>query len=348
MVTESLDKPPLSFRPHTKEILNDESTINRVFEFSFSPDEYKAIKRQISLLKRRNNEIHPVSDNLVEIASNVRKQMGRFVVGSFLEYARETGVFSNSNSVFSDNLPEDSVNGLEEFFKQSYRDESGIPRRLWDNRWLCAMSNGLKQAQSTGTLWVKNRLIIAKDGVLRYSYHLDTSRKDYFPKGMDLTVEAMEETYPSKGKISLVENGEKRGLLTHATQIRSLREILSSGFLAPYRHIRPLSLSEGVVSLPYSEKVIIFDPDILKQAGFALMRYDEDPIDAEEILEVREPLPIPIFLASGIYDTTMFNPERAKKNVHIWSLDEPTAAFGNNELLTLRAKINEAQRVRIQ
>lgn len=339
MVTETLDVPRLSSRLGRHEIQSNESVIDSDFNLPFSPDEHKAIKRQISVLGRKNNEIHPVNDKLIEIASNVRKRMSHFVVGSFLKYAKAIGVLPSVYSIFSDQLPKDPLTGVDEYFHQSFREDYGIPRKLWDNRWLCTMSNGLRQAQTRGKLWTQNRLAITKGGVLRYSYHLDSSRTDHFPKDIDLDTAAMSNTYPSIDKVHLIADGQKRGLLTHATRAKSLREILSSSFLAPYRHIRPLSLSEGVVSLPHSEKVIIFDPSVLRRAGFALMRYDENPIDAHEILEVREPFPIPIFLASGVYDTALLNPESAKGRTHVWSLDEPSAAFGRSELLQLQKKI---------
>jgi len=341
MVTENLDIARYTPVPKRKETSGVERIIDSDFNLPFSPDEHKAIKRQISTLGRKNNEIHPVNDTLIAIASNVRRRMSHFVVGSFLKYAKEVGVLPSIYSIFPDQLPNDPLTGVDEYFRQSFREDYGIPRTLWDNRWLCAMSNGLRQVQARGNLWTKNRLAVAKDGVLRYSYHLDSSRKKYFPRDIDLDSAAMTDTYPSIDKVHLIADGQKRGLLTHATQAKSLREILSSGFLAPYRHIRPLSLSEGVASLPYSEKVIIFDPRVLHRAGFALMRYDENPVDAHEILEVREPLPIPIFLASGIYDTARLHPEAAKGRAYIWSLDEPSGAFGKNELLELQRKIEK-------
>lgn len=342
MVSELSDTPKSSPISHKETIPSTERIINSDFNLPFSAGEHKDIKRQISLLGRRNNEIHPVNDTLIEIASNIRKRMSHFVVGSFLKYAKEIGVLPSIYSIFSDRLPQDPLTGVDEYFHQSFKEEYGIPRKLWDNRWLCAMSNGLRQAQARGKLWTQNRLAITKDGVLRYSYHLDSSRTDHFPKDIDLDTAAMTTSYPSIEKIHLVEDGQQRGLLTHATHDKSMRDILSSSFLAPYRHIRPLSLSEGVASLPHSEKVIIFDPRVLQKAGFALMRYDENPIDAHEIAEVKEPLPIPIFLASGIYDTARLHPEAAKERAHVWSLDEPSAAFGKNELLDLQRKIEAA------
>lgn len=342
MVSESFDLSRSPFLSRKPEILNEERTLDKEFIFPLSSPEFKAVKSRISLLRRKNNEIHSVHDDVVELASNVRKQMGRFVVKSFLDYARDTGVLPSRQSVFTDHLPEDSVEGIEEFFRQSYRPDSGIPRKLWDNRWLCALSNGLKHAMATGNIWIKNRLEITKEGLLTYTYHLDPLRKDHFPSAEDLTVEAMSDTYPSIGKVHLVDDGKSRGLLTHATRTGNMREIWSSGFVAPYRHIRPISLSEGVASLPYSDKVIIFDPNVLRKAGFALMRYDENPIDAHEILEVREPLPIPLFLASGVYDTARLHPEAAKGRAYVWSLDEPSGAFGKNELFDLQRKIETA------
>jgi hypothetical protein len=344
MASELFDTPNPSSRLSEEVLPKSELIVHNDFELPFLPDEHKDIKRQISLLGRKNNEIHPVNDSLIEIASNIRKRMSHFVVGSFLKYAKDIGVLPSVYSIFSDQLPKDPLTGVDEYFQQSFREDYGVPRKLWDNRWLCTMSNGLRQAQARGKLWTQNRLAIAKDGVLRYSYHLDSSRKDHFPKDIDLDTAAMTNTYPSIEKVHLIPDGQQRGLLTHATQAKNMREILSSSFLAPYRHIRPLSLSEGVASLPHSEKVIIFDPRVLHRAGFNLMRYDENPIDAHEILEVREPLPIPIFLASGIYDTARLHPEAAKGRAFIWSLDEPSAAFGQSELLNLQGKIHEIQK----
>jgi hypothetical protein len=311
--------------------------LDRQLKVDIDETESKLLRRHLSLLKREQNEVHLVRPEIVDLATRVRSSMEVIVVSTFLDYANRVGVLPHDESVLPSELGEPSEEAVENFFRNSYAEASGTPYGLWKNRWLCTMSNALKSVVDVKA-YDKDRLKI-NNGQLTYKFHLDLGRKHRFPKEDALTLTAIEKSFPSRASIELPEVGSPRGLITHSTQSVRINDIFSSGFIAPYKHIRPVSLSEGVVSLPYSDRVFIFDPEILKEAGFRLMRYYENPDDAGEIAEVLEPLPVPVFLASGFYETTFFDPWEAKKRAHIWSFDEPTASFGETQLEVLQQKI---------
>lgn len=295
-----------------------------------------SLTTHVSRLKKETNRLVEVPEHLIDLAKQVKAQMEIFVVSSFLDYALATGILPYKYSVIPARLDEPTQQGLSKFFNDSYRPGSGLSPEHWRNKWLCVMSRSLYQVKLWGD---KDRLSISGGGLLTYKYHLDLTKHKRFLKRELLRYPSKSGKFPYYYETRIPSQAVPRQLLTHATDADTIEPITSSGFIAPYQHITPVSLSEGVVSLPYSDKVFVFDPEVLKQAGHLLMRFDESRIDSDEILEVLEPLPVPVFLASGLFDTSYFRPRKAQSNAHVWSFAEPSAAFGHQELRDLQSYV---------
>lgn len=309
------------------------------YAHKFHPENLELVEAQIETLKNSPNRIIEVRDDLVGLAAGVRESMEVFVVSSFIAFAKASKTFPYRYSVLPSELLEATKSGVDDYFAKSFNPRFGLTPEHWRNKWLCVMSRATYQVISTKD-WANDSLKMTAAGNLVYEEHLDLDRKGRFIDRRTLNSNAMEKHFPFYNKTQLPESDAPRGLLTHATQKESLPDIWSTGFIAPKQHITPVSFSEGVISLPYSDKVLIFNPTVLRKAGFALMRYNENPIDSVEIVEVLEPLPIPVFLASGLFDTAYFKPEKVQKDAHVWSFAEPSAAFGTEDLKRLAQEIN--------
>lgn len=332
-----------------------------------------SIESQIAsiLQAEASGQLIPTPDSLIQLGASLRLATELFIVTTFQSYVvQHLGQEFNRypripETTFPTTLDSYDQNGLDQFYHQSIG-RKHVDSDLWRARLLVFMSSRISDMFSRGYGEFRD-----KQG----SVHFDDSLHFVINHNfviVDLGVPIIDSKQVSLSpgskqtdqlhRTTLLTPEDFSGqLLTHALSADALNSVINDSMISFGGQIGRVCTSRHLISIDpdhsCGEHVIIIDPQVLSKAGIPIMTVDEGGQyglinDGQIIQEVRFGLPIPLFLAAGIFSNLFFrNPN---ENIRVRRFENPstgdmlptpgTCAYGQ-ETLTLLATQLYPQRV---